>query len=112
MRTLIIQHDDNAGPGVMSEPLAAVGEIALWCPEREPQRPDLDGVDALLVLGGDTNPDDDHHPWLAPELDLIEEALDVGVPILGICLGGQLLSRAAGGRVGRGARFPGPPPRP
>lgn len=100
MRTLIIQHDDDSGPGVMHEPLAAASAIALWHTEREPHRPDLDGVGALLVLGGNANPDEDYHPWLAPELDLIEEALDVGVPILGICLGGQLLARVAGGRVG------------
>ena len=38
-------------------------------------------------------------PWQAAEFDLLEQALDVGTPILGVCLGSQLLARAAGGAI-------------
>jgi GMP synthase (glutamine-hydrolysing) len=38
----------------------------------------------------------DGHPWLAPEKEFIRDALESGVPILGVCLGSQLLAEAAG----------------
>ena len=101
MRTLIIQHDTDAGAAAMEAPLAAAGEIDLWKPADQPERPPLEGIDAIVVLGGDANPDeDDRYPWMPREVDLIEEALDVGTPMLGICLGGQLIARAAGAAVG------------
>ncbi len=101
MHTLIIQHDADAGAAAMGAPLAAAGSTTLWLPSSQPERPSLDGVDAIVVLGGDANPDeDDRYPWLTREVDLIEEALDLGTPMLGICLGGQLIARAAGGAVG------------
>lgn len=101
MRTLIIQHDTDAGAAAMEAPLAAAGEIVLWKPADQPERPSLDGIDAIVVLGGEANPDeDDRYPWMPREVDLIEEALDVGTPMLGICLGGQLIARAAGAAVG------------
>ena len=104
MRTLIIQHDDNTGPGVMRDAIAAAGEIVMWHPVQDNERHELEGIDAVFIMGGNANPTEDFHPWLAGELDLIEEALDVGTPILGICLGGQLLARAAGGVVGKAVK--------
>lgn len=102
MRFLIIQHDDDGGPGVLLEPLAKAGEIARWNVWEQHDRPDLDGIDAIVSLGGTVHPDQDGtEPWLAEELDLLEEALDVGTPILGVCLGSQLLARAGGGSVGK-----------
>ncbi len=101
MRFLIIQHDDDGGPGVLLEPLAQAGEIVRWNVWDQHERPDLDGIDAIVSLGGTAHPDQDGtEPWLAKEIDLLEEALDVGTPILGVCLGSQLLARAAGGEIG------------
>ncbi len=58
-----------------------------------------DDVDGLLPLGGAPNAHDDAvAPWLAPERALIADAVDRGVPVLGLCLGGQLLAAALGGR--------------
>jgi GMP synthase-like glutamine amidotransferase len=102
MRTLIIQHDHDGYPGALLEPIERAGSVQRWETYTHPERPDLDGIDAILSLGGTAHPDQDHaEPWLAAELDLLEEALDVGIPILGVCLGGQLLARACGGQIGK-----------
>ena len=102
MRTLIIQHDHDGYPGALLEPIERAGSVQRWDTFTQAERPDLDGIDAIVSLGGTAHPDQDHaEPWLAAELDLLEEALDLGIPILGVCLGGQLLARAAGGQIGK-----------
>ena len=102
MRTLLIQHDHDGYPGALLAPIEAAGEVVRWETYTQPERPSLDGITAVVSLGGTAHPDqDDAQPWLAAELDLLEEALDTGVPILGVCLGGQLLARAAGGAIGK-----------
>jgi GMP synthase (glutamine-hydrolysing) len=72
---------------------------------RDPDaRPALDGYTALIVLGGPMNADDvAGYPHLATEVELIQEALQRDLSILGICLGAQLLAKALGGRVHAGA---------
>jgi GMP synthase (glutamine-hydrolysing) len=70
---------------------------------RDPhQRPSLDRYEALIVLGGPMNAHQiDSYPNLATEVDVIREAVDAGMSVLGICLGAQLLAKALGGRVTR-----------
>lgn len=64
--------------------------------------PEIDGYDALVVLGGPMNVDEmEHHPHLRHEARVIRDALDRGRPVLGICLGAQLLAHAIGAHVGR-----------
>lgn len=71
--------------------------------EREPDAdPKIDGYDGLIVLGGPMSARDDvGHPHLAREVASIDAALDRGTPVLGICLGAQLLARALGAPVRR-----------
>ena len=54
----------------------------------------------LAFMGGPMSVNDDL-PWIAPELQLIRASVEVGVPVLGHCLGGQLMSKALGGAVSR-----------
>jgi GMP synthase-like glutamine amidotransferase len=66
-----------------------------------PPRP-LDSYDALLVFGGAMHADQDaRHPWLHEESMWLQQVLDRDTPVLGVCLGVQLLARAAGASVYR-----------
>jgi GMP synthase (glutamine-hydrolysing) len=61
----------------------------------------LDAYDAAIVFGGAVHGDqEDSHPWLRDELDWLHGLLEGPVPLLGICLGSQLLARAAGAWLG------------
>ncbi len=56
----------------------------------------LDAYGAVLVFGGAMHADQDrHHPWLREENFFLERLLDLQTPVLGICLGAQLLAKAA-----------------
>ena len=70
---------------------------------REPeQRPVLDRYEALIILGGPMNSDQiDTYPNLITEVDIIREAVERGMSVLGICLGAQLLAKSLGGAVSR-----------
>ena len=62
--------------------------------------PPHETYDAFMVFGGAMHADqDDAHPWLAAEVEWLRGIVDSGAPVLGVCLGAQLLARAAGGRV-------------
>src|SRR5438445_141019 len=68
--------------------------------EQGPPRP-LDEYDAVLVFGGHMNVDQEReHPWLTEEDELIRGLVERRVPLFGVCLGGQLLAKAAGAPVG------------
>jgi len=67
-------------------------------------RPTLDRYEALVVLGGPMNSDQiDSYPNLKTEVEIIREAVDRNMSVLGICLGAQLLAKALGGSVRRNA---------
>ena len=66
------------------------------------QRPEVDKYAALIVLGGPMNADQiESYPNLAIELEIIQDAVLRDIPVLGICLGAQLLAKALGGSVAR-----------
>lgn len=107
MRVLAIVHQADAGPGVFADAVAARGhrldrwQIADGRPS--PARPET--YDAVLTFGGSPNPDQvDAHPWLAEEARFLTASLERQVPLLGVCLGAELLAMAAGGSARRAAR--------
>ena len=64
--------------------------------------PALDEVDGIVSLGGEQSVTElDRHPYLAAEVELLRAAARDGVPVLGVCLGGQLLAHALGASVRR-----------
>lgn len=105
-KILVFQHVPYEPLGTLDPLLKAAGfRIRYVNFGRDPgQRPDLDRYAALIVLGGPMNVDAiEHHPNLAAEVDIIREALDQDMSVLGICLGAQLLAKALGGQVVRQA---------
>jgi len=89
VRVLSIVHQLDAGAGVF-------GAFPTWVPSSQPP-PDVRDVNALMIFGGSMHVDQNgEHRWLDPEKDFIREALERGTPILGVCLGSQLLAEAAG----------------
>src|SRR5215471_12999412 len=66
------------------------------------QKPSLEGYDGLVILGGPMNTDQQHEfPHLSEEVKMVQKALEMDIPILGICLGAQLIAQALGAKVGR-----------
>ena len=94
MRVLSLVHELDAGAGVF-------GKFPTWVPANQPA-PDVRDVDALMIFGGSMHVDqNDEHRWMDPEKRFIRDALEHGTPILGVCLGSQLLAEAAGARPHR-----------
>ena len=103
MRVVVFQHLACEHPGIWRDFLREDGaDVATVELDAGDPIPSLDGADALLVFGGPMNVDEhDRFSWLAPETAAIREAALGGMPILGVCLGGQLLARALGAPVTR-----------
>lgn len=99
MRVLSIVHADDAGPGSFADVVRERGhEHVEWRIDSEPP-PDRP-FDAVLVFGGVMNThEEEDHPWLVPENEVIRRTVEQGVPLLGVCLGGQLLAKALGAPV-------------
>jgi GMP synthase-like glutamine amidotransferase len=98
MRLLHVEHPDGGGPGVFGD----VAPLERWRAWEEPPPADADAYDALVLFGGATNVvDAAREPWLAAELDWLRDRVADGVPVLGVCLGGQLLAAALGADVTR-----------
>jgi len=98
---IILQHIAAEGPGAIADALAARGvemrTVHAYAGDSVPARME---ADALIVMGGPMGVyDADQHPHLRAELQLIGSALAAGRPILGTCLGSQLLAAALGARV-------------
>lgn len=92
-------------------PFEDIGSIRSWLDARgavvtytrffaDDPIPTLDGVDLLIVMGGPMSVnDEDTLPWLVAEKQAVRDAIARRVPVIGICLGAQLIASALGARV-------------
>jgi GMP synthase (glutamine-hydrolysing) len=101
-RLLVFQHVSFEILGTLHPLLKARGfRIRYANFGRHPHaQPEVARYNGLVVLGGPMNVDDlERHPHLAVEVELIQQAIDQGLPVLGICLGAQLIAKALGAPV-------------
>ena len=99
---LLVVHQQHSTPGRIGQALDCLGRPVEICRSGagEPLPETLDGHSGVVVFGGPMSANDDHLPFIRHEMDLIGKALDCGTPFLGVCLGGQLLARVLGAKVG------------
>jgi GMP synthase (glutamine-hydrolysing) len=101
-KVLVFQHVPAEPLGTLDPMLRNRGHRVRYVNfHRDPEaRPDMGRYDALIVLGGPQMPDQgDAYPHLEVEMQCIEQALKRDIPVLGICLGAQLLAYTLGGGV-------------
>lgn len=98
----VFQHSALVAPGYFASFLDA--HALPWRLVRvdlgEPVPADASVFAGLCFMGGEMSVNDEL-PWIAPELALIRQAVTLDIPVIGHCLGGQLMSRALGGTVSR-----------
>ena len=102
-RLLVLQHIEIEGPGLFEqfaeERDFKIKIIRLYKQDNIPQ---TKRGDLILIMGGPMGVKDigsDRYPWLKLEINFIKRELEKKIPIIGVCLGAQLLASAAGGDI-------------
>ena len=102
-RLLVLQHIEIEGPGLFEqfaeERDFKIKIIRLYKQDKIPQ---TKKGDLILIMGGPMGVKDiysDRYPWLKLEINFIKRELEKKIPIIGVCLGAQLLAHAAGGDI-------------
>lgn len=99
MRVLAVVHGTDAPPGSFGDVVRERGHsVETWAIGAAPEPAGEFG--AVMLFGGAMHADEEeHHPWLRDEDVFIRRLLERRVPLLGVCLGAQLMAKAAGARV-------------
>ena len=97
----VLRHGHSIPAGYLGDVLADAGLPVLDVPLYSgAELPDLDDVSAVVILGGKMGAyEEGTYPFLAAEKELVREAARREMPLLGVCLGGQLAADALGGRA-------------
>jgi GMP synthase (glutamine-hydrolysing) len=95
---IIVRNEEPDPGGTALEELRAEGfDVRMLDAFRREPFPDLADISGIVAFGGAQHADDvETHPYLLDERDLLHEATERGVPVLAICLGGQILALAKG----------------
>lgn len=103
MRAHYLQHVPFEGLGSIAPWLEASGyEITSTRFFESAELPDPQAIDLLVILGGPMSVNDEGElPWLVPEKRFVREVMRAEIPVIGICLGAQLIASATGARVYR-----------
>ncbi len=101
MRAHIFQHLAFEGPGNIQPWLVKAGyQITFTVFSEKPELPAIDEIDFLVIMGGSMSVnDEDKHPWLVKEKKFIRDFIATGKPVLGICLGAQLIASSLGANI-------------
>jgi GMP synthase (glutamine-hydrolysing) len=103
-RVLVVQHEPFEGPGTLAEALSDC-EVRFLRTYADDPVPGALEAEGLVVLGGGMGVyEADRYPHLKDEMRLLANAVRKGCPVLGICLGSQLLAAALGGEVAKAPR--------
>jgi len=104
-KALIFQNAEGEGPGILADCLdrrpwdKKISDLYLG--ESIPE--DWKNYSLLMVMGGPMNVyEEDTYPYLKEETAIIKEAINMGLPVLGFCLGAQLMAKACGAKVVKG----------
>jgi GMP synthase (glutamine-hydrolysing) len=101
VKVLALTHGPSVGPGVFGAEVRSAGHELVECAIAAGEQP-AHGADAVLVFGGGMHADEEErHPWLLDEHRFLVRALERETPVFGVCLGAQLLAKAAGAAVHR-----------
>lgn len=98
---LVIKHSKTEGAGFFGTFLDQknIPWCMLYIDEGDVLPNDISAYSGLVMMGG-TMSVNDNLPWIPEELELIRQAISMNLPVLGHCLGGQLISKALGAKVG------------
>lgn len=103
MSILVFEHSDSSGAERLGQTLRDYGHrlSIIHLHDGDDVPPDLDDIDGIISCGGPQSAYDDSIEWLEPQMRLIREAHEAQMPVVGLCLGCQILARALGGKVER-----------
>ncbi len=102
MRVHAICHVPYEGPALIGEWAELQGHVLTTSLAFTEEFPPAAELGMLVVMGGPMDADDEiASPWLSAEKAYVREAIDAGLPVLGVCLGAQILAEVLGGTVRR-----------